>query len=69
MLKPPLSPNAVVPGYTLGFRDGWDAARLGLRQQIVEARQAWLGEFDPCDGTDCVTPFDYLLYPGVGNGE
>lgn len=41
-----------------------------LRQQsgpifcnsVIEARRIWLEENDPKDGTDCVTPFDHLLY-------
>lgn len=29
---------------------------------LKEARRVWLEEYDPRDGTDCVTPFDHLLY-------
>lgn len=29
---------------------------------LKEARRVWLEEHDPRDGTDCVTPFDHLLY-------
>lgn len=34
----------------------------GLVTAIHEARLAWLEENDPLDGTDCVTPYDHLLY-------
>lgn len=34
----------------------------GLVAAIDEARLAWLEENDPKDGTDCVTPYDHLLY-------
>lgn len=34
----------------------------GLEKAVREARDMWLEENDPKDGTDCVTPFDGVLY-------
>lgn len=31
-------------------------------QEVRAARDVWLAENDPRDGTDCVTPFDRFLY-------
>lgn len=36
--------------------------RVTLYSEIKQARNKWLVENDPCDGTDCVTPFDHFLY-------
>lgn len=36
--------------------------RIKLYSEIKKARTNWLVENDSGDGTDCVTPYDYLLY-------
>lgn len=57
-----------IPGVTACCKDlsdyerGQRDAREAFRERVVQWRREWLEENDPCDGTDCVTPFDeYLL--------
>lgn len=33
-----------------------------FREELIAARDIWLEENDPKDGTDCVSPFDRFLY-------
>ena len=36
--------------------------RVKLHSELNRLRNNWLESNDPHDGTDCVTPYDYLLY-------
>jgi chromosome segregation ATPase len=39
-----------------------DRLRRALDEAVKTARSHWLADNDPNDGTDCVSPYDHLLY-------